>query len=151
MDNERYEREDREGRLKLIAEKFEEEGERVPRFMNYRLIQNFEVPDWVKDTVRDPPEDDFNEYGLGKRKRGEVTYKDALSDKQWVRIIEAGGDPQQESERLRVKAATASVAYGEAGSEAAPFDDEDDDDDCEDDADVASADEFEVGSSKRRK
>jgi len=35
----------------------------------------------------------LDEYGLGKRKRVEVQYKEQLSENQWLKIIEAGGDP----------------------------------------------------------
>ena len=43
----------------------------------------------------------MEEYGLGKRKRAEVTYKEQLSENQWLKIIEAGGDPQQEIKKRR--------------------------------------------------
>ena len=36
------------------------------------------------------------DYGLGKRKRADVTYKEQLSEQQWLKYIEAGRDPQQE-------------------------------------------------------
>jgi len=35
----------------------------------------------------------LEEYGLGKRKRGEVNYKEELSENQWIKLIEAGKDP----------------------------------------------------------
>ena len=43
----------------------------------------------------------MQEYGLGKRKRNEVNYKEELSEAQWLKIVEAGGDPQKEIEKRR--------------------------------------------------
>lgn len=43
----------------------------------------------------------MEEYGLGKRKRNEVNYKEELSEAQWLKIVEAGGDPQKEVEKRR--------------------------------------------------
>ena len=45
--------------------------------------------------------DELGEFGLGKRKRAEVTYKEELSDGAWTRMIEAGLDPQQEVEKRK--------------------------------------------------
>ena len=51
MDQERYIREDRDGRFKMLQEKFAEQGKRMPKHFNQRLIQEFEVPDWIKVSV----------------------------------------------------------------------------------------------------
>lgn len=37
--------------------------------------------------------EELGEYGLGKRKRADVTYKEQLSENQWLKMIEAGKDP----------------------------------------------------------
>ena len=68
---------------------------------NYRLIQDFEVPEWIQQSAKEAPVETLDEYGLGKRKRVEVQYKEQLSENQWLKIIEAGGDPQQEIEKRR--------------------------------------------------
>lgn len=45
--------------------------------------------------------EELGEFGLGKRKRAEVTYKESLSENAWTKLIEAGLDPQQEVEKRR--------------------------------------------------
>ena len=44
MDAERYELEDKEGRLKMYEEAFAEQGLKMSKFTNYRLMADFEVP-----------------------------------------------------------------------------------------------------------
>ena len=41
-------------------------------------------------------EDLITDYGLGKRKRQDVNYKEDLSEAQWLKIVDAGGDPAAE-------------------------------------------------------
>ena len=100
MDQERYIREDRDARLREIQQ-------RNPQAnlanVNYRLMQEWEVPEWI----RAKPEDKvaLDEFGLGKRQRKQVNYSDEIPESQWVRIFEQGGDPQEEAERLRKKRA----------------------------------------------
>jgi hypothetical protein len=43
----------------------------------------------------------MKECGLGKRKRNEVNYTDAISDARYLQIIDEGGDPEAENQRLR--------------------------------------------------
>ena len=59
------------------------------------------MPQWIQQSAKEQPVEPLDEYGLGKRKRAEVTYKEQLSENQWLKIIEAGGDPQQEIDKRR--------------------------------------------------
>ena len=97
MDNQRYAREKIEERIKMIQEK----TGKIAKNQNVRLMQEFEVPQWITDSVQELPQNLLEEYGLGKRKRGEVNYKEELSENQWLKLIEAGKDPQAEIERRR--------------------------------------------------
>lgn len=99
MDNERYEAEHFEERKKLVQAKLGHQ--KFAANFNYRLIQDFEVPEWIQQSAKEQPVETLDEYGLGKRKRADVTYKEQLSENQWLKIIEAGGDPQQEIEKRR--------------------------------------------------
>jgi Snf2-ATP coupling, chromatin remodelling complex len=68
--------------------------------VNYRLLQEWEVPDWIKTKPEDP--DKFiQEFGAGKRQRKQVNYNEEFSEGQWLKIIEQGGDPAQEAEKIR--------------------------------------------------
>ncbi len=91
MDNERYEAEQFEERKKLVQAKLGQQ--KFAANFNYRLIQDFEVPEWIQQSAKEQPVETLDEYGLGKRKRADVTYKEQLSENQWLKIIEAGGDP----------------------------------------------------------
>ena len=59
------------------------------------------MPQWIQESVADDVPEELQEYGLGKRKRNEVNYKEELSEAQWLKIVEAGGDPQKEIEKRR--------------------------------------------------
>ena len=37
---------------------------------------------------------------LGKRKRKDVNYADVMSDNRWLKIVDAGEDPEVEMERI---------------------------------------------------
>ena len=101
MDAERYVRENRDERIKLIKSKKHTKANIADEKINYRLVKTWEVPQWIQDSVADEAENPMQEYGLGKRKRNEVNYKDELSEAQWLKIVEAGGDPQKEMEKRR--------------------------------------------------
>lgn len=47
MDQDRYARENRDERLKLIKEKKPTKAGLADKKVNYRLIQNWEVPQWI--------------------------------------------------------------------------------------------------------
>ena len=70
--------------------------------INYRLIQEFEVPEWIKKHSQpEDPDKLIQEFGAGKRQRKTVNYNDEFSEGQWLKIIEQGGDPQAEAEKIR--------------------------------------------------
>lgn len=80
MDADRYKREDRDERLKLIRQHKPNKAHLPDEKINYRLSQTWEVPQWIQESVADDTKVDIQEYGLGKRKRNEVNYKDELSE-----------------------------------------------------------------------
>lgn len=82
MDKERYEKE------KLIFKKFKEPSKGDSKFVNYRLILEEEVPDWIKSTPKS--EENTQEYGRGSRIRKQVSYVDDLTENQWLKLIEDG-------------------------------------------------------------
>lgn len=63
-----------------------------PANINYRLLQEWEVPEWIKIKPEDPNRV-IQEFGQGKRQRKQVNYNDEFSEGQWLKIIEQGGDP----------------------------------------------------------
>ncbi len=91
IDKERLERERAEARKK---------GRREPL---PRLMQEDELPEWL--LAEDGPlttGDMIMNYGRGQRSRPAVNYSDGLTDNQWTRIIEEGGD-EEDVEELRMK------------------------------------------------
>lgn len=101
MDADRYKRENRDERIKLIKSKKPTKANLADEKINYRLVQTWEVPEWIQESVADEEVNPLQEYGLGKRKRNEVNYKEEFSEAQWLKIVEAGGDPQKEAEKKR--------------------------------------------------
>lgn len=69
--------------------------------INYRLIQDWEVPGWIHASVVEEPKEDPMAY-TGKRARKEVNYKE-LSDSQAFKMFEAGLDPNLESDVKRAR------------------------------------------------
>ncbi len=63
-----------------------------PANVNYRLTQDWEVPDWVKTKPEDPDKLVL-EFGAGKRQRKQINYNEEFSEAQFLKIIEQGGDP----------------------------------------------------------
>lgn len=82
MDKERYEKE------KLFFKKFKEPSKGDSKFVNYRLILDEEVPDWIKSAPKS--EENTQEYGRGSRVRKQVSYVDELTENQWLKLIEDG-------------------------------------------------------------
>lgn len=108
MDQERYILENKEARMREIQmfyyDEHQKKGLPLPNVqnINYRLIQEFEVPEWIKKHSKPEDPDNFiQEYGARKRRRKEVNYNEELSEGQWLKIIEQGGDPQEEAEKIR--------------------------------------------------
>lgn len=97
MDEERYAREDKDKQMKRIQDNIPKESQITQ--INYRLMQEFEVPDWVK--IKEQPKLKKDIIVSGKRKRKALNYSEALSDKQWKRIIEDGADIHEEIEKAQ--------------------------------------------------
>lgn len=102
MDQERYIREDRASRLALIREKKPSKAHLPDEKINYRLIQDWEVPQWIHASVVEEKKEDPL-MSLGKRTRKEVNYKEQVSDSQYFKMIEAGLDPNSESDLKKAR------------------------------------------------
>lgn len=63
--------------------------------INYRLVQEWEVPEWVKVKPVSKDEEAAKIFGLGKRERKEFINYDNLSEQQFLKYIEEGKDPQE--------------------------------------------------------
>jgi hypothetical protein len=98
MDKKRYDEEDKDSIMNEIKKR---QGELHHKHINYRLMQEWEVPDWVRhepDAIRE------EEHGLlGKRERKKVNYSDGLTDSQFTKIVDEGGDLHAEMEKANVK------------------------------------------------
>ena len=98
MDKERYGEEKKDFLVKEIQERH---GEVHHKHINYRLIQDWEVPDWVK---KEPDTTKMEEHGLlGKRERRKVNYTDGLTETQFTKIIDEGGDLHAEIQKAQKK------------------------------------------------
>lgn len=64
MDQERYVRENRDARLKEIHQRYPQVN---LANVNYRLMQEWEVPEWIKAKPENKVA--LDEFGLGKRQR----------------------------------------------------------------------------------
>jgi hypothetical protein len=58
------------------------------------------VPDWVDARKEVEKEEALAKVELGKRHRKEVNYADVMSDNRWLKIVDAGDDPEVEMERI---------------------------------------------------
>ena len=64
-------------------------------------MQHWDVPGWV-DAKLNVIDEEAELLLLGeKRKRKDVNYRDELSDNRYLQIVDAGGDPEAERERIR--------------------------------------------------
>ena len=102
MDQERYAREDKQERIAMIRERKPQKAHLPDEKINYRLIQDWEVPEWISKSVEEEKKEDPMLY-MGKRNRKEVNYKEQVSESQFVRMIEAGLDPNLESDVKRAR------------------------------------------------
>lgn len=101
MDQERYGREDKYERIAMIRENKPAKANLPDEKINYRLIQDWEVPAWIHASVVEEEKEDPMAY-TGKRARKEVNYKE-LSDSQAFKMFEAGLDPNLESDVKRAR------------------------------------------------
>lgn len=126
------------------------------------MVQDWEVPEWVKVKPITKEEETAQIFSLGKRERKELINYDNLSEQQFLRLIEEGKDPnevlrQAALRRDRRRRDGAAAGDGQSRSNA-QFEDEDIIDDSNDGA-YESADEYKkIGSvsggpnsTKRRK
>ena len=109
IDQERYIVEGRDARVQEIIDRVPEKRYVNPANINYRLLQDWEVPDWIRTTKPEDPSLQ-QELGLGKRKRNQVNYNDEISEGQWLKIIDQGGDPNEEVEKIRKRRQEAAEA-----------------------------------------
>ena len=106
MDKERYESEGRDDRiieiLKAHGRDYEEDTE-INNKINYRLLQDYEVPEWVK--INQPKKDKnslkmdefIQEYGKGMRNKSkQINYKDDFDDNQLDQIFSELGSSDDE-------------------------------------------------------
>ena len=59
------------------------------------------MPQWIINSVVEEEKVDPLLACLGKRKRAEVNYKEQYSDTQWLKMVEAGTNPEDEFEKKR--------------------------------------------------
>lgn len=63
-----------------IKRRYESEGRSINiNNVNYRLLQDWEVPEWIK-VKPDDPNKLIEEFGMGKRQRKQVNYNDEMSE-----------------------------------------------------------------------
>lgn len=87
---------------KMDLERRREEAKLGPQRKS-RLIEESELPDWLvkdDDEVERWAYDDSEEsyLGRGTRQRKEVDYTDSLTEKEWLKAIDDGGDYEDEDE-----------------------------------------------------
>lgn len=86
MDRERYEQE------KHIYKHFKHPAHHGKgETFNYRLVQEYEVPEWVKENAKTDNGDKKDEnYGRGNRVRKQISYMDDLNDDEYFQRITPG-------------------------------------------------------------
>ena len=95
-------RECRTERIALIKAKKPWKAHLADEKINYRLIQDWEVPQWIHESVVEETKPDPL-VSLGKRTHKKVNYKEQVSDSQFTKMIEAGLDPHLESDIKRAR------------------------------------------------
>lgn len=86
MDQERYLLEGKEARLQEIYEYWQNDHNKkslpFPNLqnVNYRLIQEYEVPEWIKKNSKAEDPKEVEELGAGKRQRKTVNYNEEFSE-----------------------------------------------------------------------
>ena len=102
MDAERYATEERVQRIQMIREKKPHKAKLPDEKINYRLIQDWEVAEWIHQSVVEEKEVDPL-VSLGKRKRTEKNYTESMSDNQYFKMLEKGLDPNNGEDLKRVR------------------------------------------------
>lgn len=100
MDQQMYLREGKEERMKMIME--QRPGLKDYSHINYRLIQEWEVPDWIRVKPVSKEDEEDLLMNLGKRVRKTVMNIDNLTEQQFLKALEDGDDLQEVIERENV-------------------------------------------------
>ncbi|XP_058769636.1 probable ATP-dependent DNA helicase CHR12 isoform X2 [Vicia villosa] len=75
-----------------LFEKMDEERRQKENYRS-RLMEEHELPEWVYAPIqKDDKAKSFSSGVTGKRKRKDVVYADTLSEQQWMKAMENGGD-----------------------------------------------------------
>ena len=93
MDEEMYEREGKQARVAEIMAK--RPGLKDYSRVNWRLTQDWEVPEWVKVQPVNKEEEEKKIVELGKRQRNKFVNYDNMSELRYMQIIQDGGDPHE--------------------------------------------------------
>jgi SNF2 family DNA or RNA helicase len=102
MDSERYERDNRDEKIKYIVKRCNIDLSTV-KHINYRLLQDYEVPDWIH--IKNPEVKEEEIMGKGMRNRPKVNYKDEYDDYQFL-IEEDESSQENEVGKRRKRKAT---------------------------------------------
>jgi len=113
MDQQRYREEKKDEKLREIMHRTGKKHENIDQ-INYRLMQEWEVPEWVK--VNKPEDNLMEDYGLGKRQRKQVNYFEEFTDNQFAKIIESGKDVNEEIQRIKRGKKQVKADTSESGS-----------------------------------
>ena len=96
-----FERENREERIEEI--KKHKPGLKDYSNYNYRLIQDWQVPEWIKVKPVDKEAEQDTMINLGKRERKTIINMDNLTEQQWLKAVEEGEDLQEVMKRENAK------------------------------------------------
>jgi ATP-dependent helicase STH1/SNF2 len=107
MDKERYESENRDEKIKEIMERIIFPDNMNLKTINYRLMKDYEVPDWIRVKKIDEKEEMMKDFGKGMRIKAKVNYKDDFDDDQLDEIFdeeESEEDGKRKRSRRSIKA-----------------------------------------------
>ena len=118
MDKERYINENKENRMKEIKEKSGLSEEQMKN-VNYRLLQDFEIPDWIKISKEDDKEEKIEEVEIGgkeMRVRKHVNYREDFYDQEIDEILDSESDTQSNINKKRKRLEKDELEDSEMGS-----------------------------------
>ena len=84
---------------RMDRERREKENGQYPA----RLLTDSELPDWLIADEEEEDEDEelLNLAGTKRRNRKEVVYNELLTDRQWTKLVDEGGDLHAEEEKQK--------------------------------------------------
>ena len=88
IDKERYEVENRDEKIQEIVGKISLSENFNLKTLNYRLMKDYEVPDWIRVKKIDEKEEMMKDCGKGMRIKAKVNYKDDFDDDQLEQIFD---------------------------------------------------------------